>query len=50
MDGDKNSIPLLEGSQDSPARPSGNGSMKTKIYKEEDEKGEVWHGDSSSLN
>jgi hypothetical protein len=45
MDGGRNSIPFLEGSQNSPARPSGNGSMKMKIYKEE----EIWHGDSGSL-
>jgi hypothetical protein len=38
---------MLEGSQDSPARPSGNGSMKTKIYEEEEQ--EVWQGGSSSL-
>ena len=44
MDWGRNSIPLLEGSQDSSARPSGNGSMRRKIYKEE-----VWQGDSSSL-
>jgi hypothetical protein len=36
MDGSRNSIPLLEGSQDSPARPSDNGSMKKKIYTEEE--------------
>ena len=47
MDWGRNSIPLLEGSQDSPARPSGNSSTKTNIYKEEEE--EVWHGDSRSL-
>jgi hypothetical protein len=40
MNGGRNSIPLLEGSQDSPARPSGNGSMKRKIYKEEEEEQE----------
>jgi hypothetical protein len=46
MDWGRNSILLLEGSQDSPARPSGNGSIKTKIYKGE---AEVWQGDSRSL-
>ena len=44
MDGDRNSIPLLEGPQDSPALPSGNSFMKTKSYKEE-----VWHGDSRNV-
>ena len=39
MDGVRNSISLLEGSQDSPAGPSGKRSMKTKIYKEEEEEG-----------
>jgi hypothetical protein len=46
MDWGRNSIPFLEVSQDSPARPSGNGSMKTKIYTVE---AEVWQGDSSSF-
>ena len=32
MDGGRKSIPLLEGCQDSSARPSGNGSTKMKIY------------------